>query len=104
MTRNNAPMKPIASKLLPFLSAASFSDALTCRQVAILASIAANPNKSVKDHAEACDVSKPAITRATDKMLEMGWITRDYDPQDRRQVLLSITDRGAINLASIAGV
>ena len=104
MIRNTAPMQPIGSKLQPFLRAASFSDGLTCRQVAILASIFANPNKSVKDHAEACNVSKPAITRATDKMLEMGWITRDHDPQDRRQVLLTITDRGAINLAWSAGI
>ena len=39
-------------------------------------------------------ISKPAVTRACDRLVALGWITRTTAPADRRSVVLTITKSG----------
>lgn len=63
-------------------------DLLSCRQVAILLTIRANPGVSTGPVAMALGLSKPAVTRAADKLAEMGLVKRAIEPSDRRMVRL----------------
>lgn len=45
----------------------------------------------------------PDITRMIDKLEQAGLVTRDRPPENRRQVLISITDAGSVLLDKIAG-
>lgn len=38
-------------------------------------------------------VSAPSMTRTVAGLVELGWVERAADPTDRRQVILSLTDR-----------
>lgn len=85
-----------------FLAGANADRDMTCRQMAILVMIAAYPNRSVKHIGAALEISKPVITRASDKLLELELINRTA-ADDRRQVELSCTRAGR-RLLSEAGV
>lgn len=76
---------------------------MTCRQMAILAMMAAHPGVSVRHIAKALNVPKPVVTRASDKLLEIGLIYRSTSPLDRRQVELSASKSG-FKLLRDAGV
>jgi DNA-binding MarR family transcriptional regulator len=78
----------------PFMVAANVDAHMTCRQVAILAMMAAYPRCSVKHLAPALGLSKPVITRASDKLVDLGLVTRKTSPHDRRQVELAPTRAG----------
>jgi len=62
---------------------------MTCRQVAIYLAIKANPDLSIGPLAEALSIPKPPVTRAVDKLQEMGLVRRVTDPYDRRKVKLT---------------
>ena len=38
-------------------------------------------------------ISKPNMTPVIDKLVEDGLVTRDYDPNDRRVILIQSTDK-----------
>lgn len=63
-------------------------DILSCRQVAVLLTIRANPGMSTGPIAAALGVRKPAVTRAVDRLAEMGLVKRAIEPSDRRMVRL----------------
>ncbi|MFC0386819.1 MarR family transcriptional regulator [Muricoccus vinaceus] len=50
---------------------------------------------TVRGLAAALNVSKPAITRALDRLGELDFARRRTDPQDRRSVLVQRTVKGA---------
>lgn len=52
--------------------------------------------------ASALNVSKPAITRALDRLGEFDLIRRKTDPKDRRSVLVQRTVHGAALLREIS--
>lgn len=83
---------------MPFSEMATIDANMTCRQVAVLLMIEAHPGNSVKHLAAALDLSKPVITRATDKLVELGLITRTTSKADRREVELTITRLGELLL------
>lgn len=83
------------------LAAAKAAPDMTCRQVAILAIIDANPDKSTGDVAKAAGVSRPAVTRATQKMVELGLVTSLRSKEDERRVRLFVTQRGHALLTKI---
>jgi MarR family transcriptional regulator, 2-MHQ and catechol-resistance regulon repressor len=43
----------------------------------------------------------PDVTRLCDRLLQKGWIVRDINPENRREVLLNITPGGLTLLAQI---
>ena len=49
---------------------------------------------SVKDIAEARQISRPAISQAAETLVEKGLITRREEAQDRRYVHLALTPQG----------
>lgn len=70
---------------------------LTLRQVAVLLAVAeAVEPQTVRGLAKHLNVSKPAITRALDKLSLHDWLRRQTDRTDRRSVLISMTPDGRV--------
>ena len=54
--------------------------------------------------AEALDISKPAISRALDRLAEFELVRRKTDPQDRRSVLVQRTPTGSAFFREIKSI
>jgi len=68
---------------------------LTTRQVALMLHVGLMPPPhTVRGLAETLNFSKPAVTRALDRLTRLGFVVRDRDPNDRRSVLVSMTPEG----------
>jgi DNA-binding MarR family transcriptional regulator len=48
-------------------------------------------------------LSQPALSRMVDRLVERGLVQRTKDPDDRRSVRLSLTERGAVCQRAIGG-
>lgn len=59
---------------------------------------------TVRGLATHLNVSKPAITRALDRLGELDLTKRKTDPQDRRSVLVQRTPKGASLLRELSGI
>ena len=75
---------------------------LTARQMALLLTVYLTPPHTVRGLAEQLNVTKPVITRAVDRLSELGMVRRKTDPDDRRSVLLQRTVKGSIFLREFA--
>ncbi|MBL8893786.1 MAG: MarR family transcriptional regulator [Rhizobiales bacterium] len=72
---------------------------LSVRQISILLTIYLEaPPHTIRDLAAKLRVSKPVITRALDSMGKLDLVTRRRDEQDRRNVLVQRTVKGALYL------
>lgn len=72
---------------------------LSARQMALLLTVyLVPPPHTVRGLAEALNVSKPAITRALDRLSEYGLVKRKKDDSDRRSVLIQRTVKGSVFL------
>ncbi len=72
---------------------------LSARQMALLLTVyLTKPPHTVRGLAEKLNVSKPAITRALDRLTELKLIRRQKDDNDRRNVLVQRTVRGSVFL------
>ncbi|CAI3923072.1 DNA-binding transcriptional regulator [Commensalibacter communis] len=60
--------------------------------------------QTVRGLAANLNVSKPAITRALDRLEELEFVTRKTDPMDRRSVLIQHTDAGKEYLTNIKNI
>lgn len=68
---------------------------LTTRQLALLLHLGLVPGPHrVRGLAEVLGFSKPAVTRALDRLSALGWVARVREPQDRRSVLVTLTEGG----------
>lgn len=68
---------------------------LTTRQFALLLHIGLTPPPhTVRGLAETLAISKPAVTRALDRLGGAGFVQRERDPGDRRSVLVTVTPEG----------
>ncbi len=69
---------------------------LTNRQMALMMTvyIDAGPH-TVRGLAEALNVSKPVITRALNKLSALGYLRRERDAADRRNIFVVRTPKGA---------
>nr|WP_245185425.1 MarR family transcriptional regulator [Falsiroseomonas frigidaquae] len=75
---------------------------LTARQLAVFLTVYLDPTpQNVRGLADTLNVSKPAITRALDRLGQMGLTSPAVDPQDRRSVLVRRTVRGASYLSAL---
>ena len=59
---------------------------------------------TVRGLAASLNVSKPAITRALDRLGELDFARRKTDPQDRRSVLVQRTVKGAALLREMRSI
>ena len=76
---------------------------LTARQLQMLLTVTLTPGPhTVRGLAAALVISKPAITRATDRLVELGFVTRRPDPKDRRSVIIAATRVGRDFLGRLA--
>ncbi|MBL4748232.1 MAG: MarR family transcriptional regulator [Magnetovibrio sp.] len=72
---------------------------LTARQMSLLLTVYLTPPPhTVRGLAETLKVSKPAITRAIDRLTDMELVRRKTDIEDRRSVLIQRTVRGSVFL------
>ena len=76
---------------------------LTARQLGVMLTCytEAEP-QTVRGLAAQLEVSKPAITRALDRLSEFELVRRKTDPMDRRSVLIQRTSSGAAYVRSLA--
>lgn len=72
---------------------------LSARQMGLLLSVYLTPPPhTVRGLAQTLDVSKPAITRAINRLVELELVKRKPDETDRRSVLIQRTVRGSVFL------
>jgi len=72
---------------------------LSARQMALLLTVYLTPPPhTVRGLAESLNVSKPAITRALDRLGQMELLRRKVDDNDRRSVLVQRTVKGSVFL------
>ena len=72
---------------------------LSARQMALLLSVyLKSPPHTVRGLAAALMISKPAVTRAVDRLSELDFVRRKKDEDDRRSVLIQRTVRGSVFL------
>ena len=68
---------------------------LSARQMALLLTVyLTTPPHTVRGLAGVLNISKPAITRALDRLGEIGLVRRKVDETDRRSVLIQRTVKG----------
>ncbi|MDQ1079034.1 MarR family transcriptional regulator [Pseudoroseomonas cervicalis] len=78
---------------------------LSARQLGVFLTVYMSEGPhTVRGLAAALNVSKPAITRALDRLGELDLARRKTDPQDRRSVLVQRTVKGAAFLREIRGI
>lgn len=72
---------------------------LSARQMGLLLSVyLMPPPHTVRGLAKVLNVSKPAITRAINRLVELELVRRKSDETDRRSVLIQRTVRGSVFL------
>ena len=72
---------------------------LSARQMALLLNVyLIPPPHTVRGMAEELKISKPAITRAIDRLSSLEFVRRTVDENDRRSVLIKGTVRGSVFL------
>lgn len=78
---------------------------LTARQLAVFLKIylESGVGHTVRGLAAVLNVSKPAITRALDRLEEFGFTKREKDPADRRSVFAKRTPAGSAYLRTLGG-
>jgi len=78
---------------------------LSARQMALLLSVYMGEGPhTVRGLALALRISKPAVSRALDRLGELGYIRRERDDMDRRNVLVQRTSPGAAFLVEFSGL
>ncbi len=78
---------------------------LSARQMAVLLTVyMMPPPHTVRGLAEILNVSKPAITRALDRLGEYRLARRKSDTRDRRSVVVQRTVRGSVYLSELAEI
>lgn len=72
---------------------------LTNRQMALLMLVYLKPGPhTVRGLARSLNVSKPVITRALNKLGALGYLRRQRDEGDKRNIFITRTEEGAIFL------
>ena len=78
---------------------------LTARQMAVLLTVYLGEGPhTVRGMAADLNISKPAVTRALDRLGDLDLTRRAIDPVDRRNVLVRRTPKGAAYLRELRGI
>jgi DNA-binding MarR family transcriptional regulator len=78
---------------------------LSARQMALLLSVYLTPPPhTVRGLAALLKVSKPAVTRAVDRLSDYGLVKRKIDEDDRRSVLIQRTVKGSVFLREFGDI
>ena len=60
-----------------------------------MAMLASSAPVSAKELGELLDMDQVQVTRALNKLLDIGFVSRRTDPKDRRKVILNLSKKGA---------
>jgi DNA-binding MarR family transcriptional regulator len=72
---------------------------LTNRQMALLLFVYLNPGPhTVRGLARVLNVSKPVVTRALNRLGSLGYLRRQRDDTDKRNIFVARTSEGAVFL------
>ena len=75
---------------------------LTNRQMALLLLVYLNPGPhTVRGLARALNVSKPVVTRALNRLGALGYLRRQRDDSDKRNIFVARTSEGAVFLEEL---
>ena len=78
---------------------------LTNRQMALLLLVYLTPGPhTVRGLAQSLGVSKPVVTRALNTLGALGYLRRERDEADRRNIFIAHTDVGAQFLEGFGGL
>ena len=78
---------------------------LTNRQMALLLLVYLTEGPhTVRGLAQALGVSKPVVTRALNTLGALGYLRRERDEADRRNIFIAATDKGSKFLESFGGL
>lgn len=78
---------------------------LSARQMAILLSVhGAEDPYTVRGLATSLGISKPAVTRAIDRLEKLGFLRRRIDERDRRSIFVEHTVRGSVFLSDFGAL
>ncbi len=78
---------------------------LSARQMSILLTVyTLAPPHTVRGLSESLNISKPAVSRALDRLGTLGYIRRRRDDYDRRSVQIQRTVKGAVFLSEFADI
>ncbi len=81
------------------------SSSLTMRQMAVLLNVRAGQNEpTVRGIAAALGLSKPAISRALDRLNREGFVERLTDPNDFRSIIVNILPAGWKMFKTLEGI
>ncbi len=69
-----------------------------------MAMLASSAPVSAKKLGELLDMDQVQVTRALNKLLDNGYVTRRTDPKDRRKVILALSAEGAEVYEAIVGM
>ncbi len=98
---------PLLHILKDTLAASVASDGpdLSARQLSVFLKVYLEPGTehTVRGLAKALNVSKPAITRAIDRLEEFEFAKRQKDPNDARSVIVRRTPKGSTYLGTLSG-
>jgi DNA-binding MarR family transcriptional regulator len=76
---------------------------LSARQLALMLTVYLTPPPhTVRGLAGTLGISKPAVTRAVDRLSGLDYIRRKTDEADRRNVLIQRTVKGSVYLSEFA--
>lgn len=67
---------------------------LTVMEWRVLASLSDGPPLSIKALADIILAQQPTVTKLVGRMAQQGWVTRSSSRADKRQTLVSLTDKG----------
>ncbi|MGF1587714.1 MAG: MarR family winged helix-turn-helix transcriptional regulator [Pleurocapsa sp.] len=68
---------------------------LSLSQLRILYFLDRHPESSLSEVAQNLDVTRPTMSEAIERLVQNGLVLRVNDPQQRRQILLSLTSAGS---------
>jgi DNA-binding MarR family transcriptional regulator len=74
-------------------STSGTSGPVTMAQFRSMAALRRGPH-TLNELAALHEVSAPTMSRLISTLVERGWVSREPDPQDRRQVILTLTAEG----------
>ena len=78
---------------------------LSARQMALMLSVYLGDGPhTVRGLAQVLRISKPAVSRALDRLGELGYVRRERDDLDRRNVLVQRTATGGVFLTAFSGM
>jgi DNA-binding MarR family transcriptional regulator len=102
-----AAADPLLHTLMNTMIASVRSDGpdLSARQLAVFLKVYLEPaiEQTVRGLAAALNISKPAITRALDRLEEFDFVKRETDQQDRRSIIARRTPTGSAYLRTLSG-